>query len=44
LWGVLFGHLFFHEPITISLLVGATFVATGIFLVNRPIVVERSPN
>ena len=44
LWGVLFGHLFFHEPITISLLVGATFVATGIFLVNRPIVVEQSPN
>lgn len=44
LWGVLFGHLFFHEPITISLLVGATFVAIGIFLVNRPIVAERSPN
>ena len=42
LWGVLFGHLFFQEPITISLFIGAIFIATGIVLVNRPIIVERN--
>ena len=35
LWGMAFGHLFFQEPITSSLLIGAGLVAIGIYLVNR---------
>ena len=44
LWSVLFGYFFFHEPITILLLVGATFVAAGVYLVNRPVMEEQNPN
>lgn len=34
IWGIVFGKLFFHEQITINMILGALFILTGIIIIN----------